>query len=375
MYSQARSRVRVGDTYSEEFGVKVGVHQGSVLSPLLFLLVLEALSREFRTGCPWELLYADDLVIIAETMEELLEKLKKWKAGLETKGLRVNMSKTKVLISGPELNSLKDSGKFPCAVCRNGVGNNSIYCGGCSHWVHKKCSGVKGKLVPDPEFRCQRCLGNARPIDGRPMKEIIVDGCSPLEVVDSFCYLGDMVSAGGGSELSCITRVKTAWGKFRELLPILTAKCLPLATRGRVYNSCVRSVMLHAGECWAMTKSSLRRLQRNDRAMIRWISNVRLRDQVSSESLLARLEISSLEDRLRLNRLRWFGHVERSDGWINRCRDVQPRREKGPGRPKKTWGECIRNDRIVCGMTKTDPQERVEWRAKLRIAKTRQTPP
>ena len=36
--------------------VKVGVHQGSVLSPLLFIMVLEALSIEFRTGCPWELL-------------------------------------------------------------------------------------------------------------------------------------------------------------------------------------------------------------------------------------------------------------------------------------------------------------------------------
>ena len=76
MYANVRSRVRVGDGYSEDFAVGVGVHQGSVLSPLLFIMVLEALSREFRTGCPWELLYADDLEIIASSMEELLEKLK-----------------------------------------------------------------------------------------------------------------------------------------------------------------------------------------------------------------------------------------------------------------------------------------------------------
>ena len=76
MYKDVRSRVRVGSGYSEEFGVKVGVHQGSVLSPLLFIIVLEALSREFRTGCPWELLYADDLMISAESREELLVKLK-----------------------------------------------------------------------------------------------------------------------------------------------------------------------------------------------------------------------------------------------------------------------------------------------------------
>ena len=44
MYSNAKSRVRVGEGYSEEFEVKVGVHQGSVLSPLLFIIVLEASS-------------------------------------------------------------------------------------------------------------------------------------------------------------------------------------------------------------------------------------------------------------------------------------------------------------------------------------------
>ena len=50
MYKDVRSRVRVGNGYSEEFG-GVGVHQGSVLSPLLFIIVLEALSSEFCTGC------------------------------------------------------------------------------------------------------------------------------------------------------------------------------------------------------------------------------------------------------------------------------------------------------------------------------------
>ena len=99
MYKDVRSRVRVGDGYSEEFGVGVGVHQGSVFSPLLFIIVLEALSREFRTGCPWELLYADDLMISAESIEELLVKMQTWKTEMEKKGLRVNMGKTKIMES------------------------------------------------------------------------------------------------------------------------------------------------------------------------------------------------------------------------------------------------------------------------------------
>ena len=54
MYPYARSRVSVGEGFSQEFEVKVGVHQGSVFSPLLFIIVLEALTREFRAGRkPW----------------------------------------------------------------------------------------------------------------------------------------------------------------------------------------------------------------------------------------------------------------------------------------------------------------------------------
>ena len=93
MYKDVRSRVRVGDGYSEEFSVGVGVHQSSVLSPLLFIIVLEAISREFRTGCPSKLLYADDLVVSAESVGELLVKVKAWKTEVEKKGLLVNMGK------------------------------------------------------------------------------------------------------------------------------------------------------------------------------------------------------------------------------------------------------------------------------------------
>ena len=190
MYKDVRSRVRVGDGYSEEFGVGVGVHQGSVLSPLLFIIVLEALSREFRTGCPWELLYADDLMISAESMEELLVKVQTWKTEMEKKGLRVNMGKTKIMESGLNLDVLKKSGKYPCGVCQSGVGSsNAIFCGGCKHWVHKKCSGIKGTLRPDPEFRCARCLGTARAIDEREVSEVEV-GNKSLKLSQSSATLG-----------------------------------------------------------------------------------------------------------------------------------------------------------------------------------------
>ena len=100
MYVCARSRKCVSSSFSEVFEIRVGVHQRSVLSPLLFIIVLEGLSREFRVGCSWKMLYADDLVILAETFEGLMAKMTVWKNGLESKGLKVNIGKTKVMISG-----------------------------------------------------------------------------------------------------------------------------------------------------------------------------------------------------------------------------------------------------------------------------------
>ena len=142
------------------------VHQGSVLSPLLFILVLEALSREFRTGVPWELLYADDLVIIADSLEECISKLKAWKTGMESKGLRIIMKKRKFQFSGLGRDVLKDSGKNPCTVCLTKVGAKVIQCSQCQFWVHMKCSGICGRIVADAGYVCPRCRGVALQLTG-----------------------------------------------------------------------------------------------------------------------------------------------------------------------------------------------------------------
>ena len=316
MYSNARSHAHVDEGYSEEFEVKVGVHQGSVLSTLLFIIVLEALSRKFRCGVPWEDLFADDLVIITESLEECVRRLLTWKEAMEEKGLRVNARKTKIMICGTGLDLLQSSGEFPCAVCCTGVGSNSIFCKGCKHWVHKKCSGLK-HLTVDPDYRCTQCQGTACPLDSRPQREVQV-GSDKLEVVASFCYLGDMLSAAGGCELSTTTCVKMAWKKFKELKPVLSSGHISFKTRGSVYSSCVRSAVLHASETCPVTKPCLQRLQRNDRAMIRQICNVKPQDTatIRSTEILAQLGIEDLDVILKERRLHWYGHVERSNGAV-----------------------------------------------------------
>ena len=74
--------------------------------------------------------------------------------------------------------------------------------------------------------------------------------------------------------------------------------------------------MLHAAETWAMKADTLNRHWHNEHAMIRWICNVKAKDKVSSDSLLTKLGIQDLDVVLRVSRMRWFGHVEHSTGWI-----------------------------------------------------------
>ena len=241
-------------------------------------------------------------------------------------------------------------------------------------WIHKKCSGIKGPLRPDPDFRCTRCLGMAWPIDGRTVKEVKIDD-EKLEAVPEFCYLGDMLFAGGGCELAAVTRCKCAWGKFCQLLPLLTNRNLPLLIRGRVYSSCVRSVMLHAAETWAMTVATLNRLRRNDLTLFRWMCNVKAKDEVSSDSLLSKLGIQDLDVVLCTSRMRWFGHVERSIGWIAKVHKLNVVAQKRPGRLKKTWDEVLMDDRKKLGMDSADPQNRSEWRGRLRERLVKQAQP
>ena len=114
----------------------MGMHQGSASSPLLFVSVMEAISRKFRVALPWELLYADDLAVIAETEEELIKRLNEWKDNVESKGMRVNMNKTK---ENGECQTVRQKAvRWPCGVCSKGVGSSSLQCTSCQKWVHKK---------------------------------------------------------------------------------------------------------------------------------------------------------------------------------------------------------------------------------------------
>ena len=166
-----------------------------------------------------------------------------------------------------------------------------------------------------------------------------------------------MLSAAGGCELSTTTHV---------LIPVLSSRHLCFKTCGCVYSSCVRSTMLHASETWPLTKPSLQHLQRNDRAMIRQICNVKPQDTatIRSTELLAWFGIEDLDLILKERRLRWFGHVERSNGAVKTVFDIQIVGKRGPGRPKVTWKQLTEGLQRMEALSYR-PHNRDTWRSAM----------
>ena len=127
LYEGTKTRVRVGLEFSEEFEVNVGVHQGSVLSSLVFVIVVDVVTENVRNGLMSEMFFADDLVLTSETIEGLRENFWKWKEAFESKGLKVNLGKTKVVVSGAE-GEVSGSKVDPCGIHGKRVMVNSVLC-------------------------------------------------------------------------------------------------------------------------------------------------------------------------------------------------------------------------------------------------------
>jgi len=122
--------------------------------------------------------------------------------------------------------------------------------------------------------------------------------------VDKFCYLGDMLSVDRDADAAVEARIRIGWNKFRQLVPLLTNKDVSLIMRGRLYNSCVRSSMLHGSETWPVRKENVVALQREEMRMVRWMCGIKLNDRFPSKDLRDRLGIDDIVLVLQQNRLR-----------------------------------------------------------------------
>ena len=232
MYANERSYVSVSEGYIEVFEVKVGVHQCSVLSMLLFIIVLEALSRKFRSGLPWEDLNADDLVIIAESLEECDRRLLTCERSNVGERTESKCKKDKVVWAWipcrvkPSLHepsvALEWTATASSAMAAStGCSRNAV---GSSTWQRILITDAHGaRKLHTPWMGDNIGKSKSKLTSWRwKLPFATKERCSQQPVAVNFQP----------------PRVKTAWKKFKELLPVLFSYHLSFRTRGRVYSSC-----------------------------------------------------------------------------------------------------------------------------------------
>ena len=205
LYKGAKTRVRLGSELSEELEVKE-----SAQSHFYFALVVDVVTELAREDALSELLYADDLVLMSETIEGFRNKFIKWKEAFESKDLKVNLGKTKVMVSGSITKDYLSKNKVdPCGVCSLRVKANSALCLQCCKWNHDRYIRVKRVTTKfSRNFACRKYEGNIGETVEHEEKL-----CDEEDAVREFAYLGDRVSASGGCETVVTARTRCGWAK------------------------------------------------------------------------------------------------------------------------------------------------------------------
>ncbi len=110
-------------------------------------------------------------------------------------------------------------------------------------------------------------------------------GEAPVEVVDSFCYFGDVIQCEGRAEAAVRGRISCAWKSWRELASLLVNQNNLLGSRAQVYRANVRLVLLYGAEIWAMTKQLEALLIWCDVRILKYLMAIRWQDGISNEDI------------------------------------------------------------------------------------------
>ena len=305
MYEGSVTAVRCAVGVTEWFEVKVGLHQGSALSPFLFAVVMDRLTDEVRQESPWTMMFADDIVICEKNREQVEASLERWRYALERRGMKISRTKTEYL-------------------CVNeGDGRTGVV-------------RMQGVEVPK---------------------------------VDEFKYLGSTVQGNCENGREVKKRVQAGWSSWRRVSGVICDQRLSAKVKGKVYRMVVRPAMMYGLETVALTKKQEVELEVAELRMLRFAMGVTRMDKVRNEHIRGTAHVRQLGKKVREERLRWFGHVLRRDEEYvgKRVMVMELPGKRRRGRPKRTFLKTVREDMQAVGATMEEAVDRVRWRQLLQL--------
>lgn len=299
-YKDVNTRVRCTVGTTDAFEVKVGLHQGSALSPILFNVVMDVITEDVRDEPPRCILYADDIVLVAETRRELQRKMDRWKIALESRGLKISRKKTEYFTTDTE---------------------------------------------------------------GDEQETIEIDGYN-LKRVNHFKYLGAMVEEDGSMKREIAHRIQCGWNNWRKVSGVICDKRVPVKLKGKIHKSVVRPAMMYGLEAAPLKRQEERKLDVAEMKMLRWMVGITRLDQVRNDYVRGSVKVGELSSKVQESRLRWFGHLARrgvehvgKSTMEMEIDGVRPR-----GRPKTRWKDVIQRDMREKELDEAEALNRNRWK-------------
>ena len=125
----------------------------------MFAIVIDVVTNEIIKGMLQEILYADDLVLIAETMAEPRKNVYSWKSALDCKCLKVNLLKTKVMLSKiAQFTVIPSIRKDSCGICGRKTMAKVLLCKSYGYWIHGRCAKIESVTNSQSlDLECRKC--------------------------------------------------------------------------------------------------------------------------------------------------------------------------------------------------------------------------
>nr|GEW69580.1 hypothetical protein [Tanacetum cinerariifolium] len=151
---------------------------------------------------------------------------------------------------------------------------------------------------------------------------------------------------------------------------VLCDKRIPLKLKGKFYRVAIRPAMMYGSECWPITKALAFKVEVAELRMLRWTCGKTMIDIISNGVFRAALDVDSIIDKMREERLRWFGHVKRrlQSAPVRRVEAMVVEGSRRKGRPKLRWEDRLKMDMKELCLSKDMTYGRNSWRDRIRIS-------